>query len=70
MEEIKIGSYIRLIKDRTQIYKVSSLNEEIVIAYNTNKIQQTLNISEIEIGDDNDMILFDQNGVVYKESDI
>lgn len=70
MEEIKIGSYIRLIKDRTQIYKVSSLNEEIVIAYNTNKIQQTLNISEIEIGDDNDMILFDQNDVVYKESDI
>lgn len=70
MEEIKIGSYIRLIKDRTQIYKVSSLNEEIVIAYNTNKIQQTLNISEIEIGDDNDIILFDQNDVVYKESDI
>ncbi|MCS2891751.1 hypothetical protein NXY11_15675 [Parabacteroides faecis] len=70
MKDIKIGSYVRLTKDHTQIYRVFSFDKDVVVVYDTNKVQQILNISEIEIGDDDDMISFDQNSVIYNESDI
>lgn len=67
MEEITHGSYIRLKKDPTQIYKVLDIDSE---GQSIDAIQKKgnriiLNITEIEKGTDDDMVSYEGDQIDY-----
>ena len=63
MEEITIGSYIRLKKTPTQIYKVVDIDCEgqSIDAIQKNGHRVILDISEVELGSDDDMLLYESD---------
>lgn len=63
MEEITIGSYIRLKKTPTQIYKVFDIDCEgqSIDAIQKNGHRVILDISEVELGSDDDMLLYESD---------
>lgn len=64
---IERGSYIRLKKDKSQIFKVISFNEEVVLALPKNKPQVILKYSDIEPGDDDDMLTYESGQSIFLE---
>lgn len=67
MEEITIGSYIRLKNDKSQIFKVITFNEEVVLVLPKNKPQVILKYSDIELGDDKDMLIYENDQPIFFE---
>lgn len=63
MKEIVSGSYIRLKKNPIQIYKVFSIDYEgqSIDAIQKNGHRIVLDISEVELGSDDDMLLYENN---------
>ena len=63
MKEITIGSYIRLKKTPTQIYKVFDIDCEgqSIDAIQKNGYRLILDVSEVELGSDDDMLLYESN---------
>ena len=63
MNEITIGSYTRLKKTPTQIYKVFDIDceSQSIDAIQKNGHKLILDISEVELGSDDDMLLYESN---------
>lgn len=63
MEEIISSLYVKLKKDSTQIYKVSSIDNEshIVVATQKDNSKIVLNLSDIENASDDDMLKYESD---------
>lgn len=56
---IEVNSYMRPIDDLTQVYRITAVNDETVVAHKKNEPATTFKPSEIIIGGDEGMIEFE-----------
>lgn len=70
MKDITGGSYIRLIKEPTKVYKVTSVNEQakLIDATDQNRNRISLNLMDVELADNDDIFTFEDNSSpIYEE---
>lgn len=60
-EQITGGSYIKLKQSPSKIYKVTDVNCELIDATQKDKKRVVLNLSEVELGTDDDMYIYEDN---------
>ncbi|MCX4359026.1 MAG: hypothetical protein OSJ22_05260 [Rikenellaceae bacterium] len=62
-EQITGGTYVKLKVCPSKIYKVTDVNFELIDATQKDKKRVVLNLSDVELGTDDDMIKYEDNSI-------
>ena len=62
-KQITGGSYVKLKENPSKVYKVTDVNCELIDATQKDKKRVVLNISDVELGTDDDMIRYEDNSI-------